>query len=95
LATLRKTDPRISTHLGRLETRPVKNGAAAELRRYLSNLPIRIDPTVFHDLMNLARRHESIEVMVEKAVDVVLAVDLVRMNERGELDPAWFSDCFA
>jgi hypothetical protein len=34
LATLRATDSRISTHLGRLERRPMKDATATELRRY-------------------------------------------------------------
>ena len=89
LAALRKTDPRISTHLGRLESRLLKNEAAAELKQYLSNLPVRIDSNVFHELMDLARRHGSTQVMVEKAVDVMLTVDLVRMSERGEFDAAY------
>lgn len=67
----------------------MKNEAASELRQFLSGLKVRIDPCVFHDLMDLARRHVSTEVMVEKAVDVMLAVDMVRMAERGEYDAAY------
>ena len=89
LAGLRRLDPRITTHLGRLEPRKVKNEAASELRQYLSGLKVRIDPGVYHDLMDLARRHGTTEVMVEKAVDVMLAVDMVRMAERGEYDAAY------
>jgi len=61
----------------------------SELRQYLSGLEVRIDPGVFRHLMDLARRHESAEVMVEKAVDVMLAVDMVRMSECGEYDAAY------
>ena len=89
MAGLRRLDPRITTHLGRLEPRKVKNEAASELRQFLSGLKVRIDPGVFHNLMDLARRHESTEVMVEKAVDVMLAVDMVRLAERGEYDAAY------
>jgi uncharacterized LabA/DUF88 family protein len=89
LEVLRKTDPRISTHLGRLETRHVKDATAARLREYLAALRVRIPTVVFHDLMQLARRHENTGVMVEKAVDVMLAVDMVRMSERNELDAAY------
>src|SRR4051812_41515834 len=40
LAGLQSTDSRISVHLGRIEPRTASNHAAAELREYLSNLPI-------------------------------------------------------
>lgn len=86
---LRGQDTRISVHLGRLETRTVKNEAAAELREYLNQLPVRIDTKVFHDLISLAKHHASSEVMVEKAVDVMLAVDVVTMAERDEFDAAY------
>jgi uncharacterized LabA/DUF88 family protein len=89
LANLRATDRRISCHLGRLESRLVENDAARELRQYLSRLPLRIDKKVFHDLMDLARRHERTQVYVEKAVDVMLAVDMVTMAERDEYDAAY------
>ena len=89
LATLRTQDPRITTHLGRLESRTVKNEAASELRQYLSGLKVRIDSGVFHDLMDLAQRHGSTDLMVEKAVDVMLAVDMVRMSEGNEYDAAY------
>ena len=39
--------------------------------------------------MTIADRHESTELMVEKAVDVMLAVDLVTMAERDEFDAAY------
>jgi len=37
----------------------------------------------------LANRHAKTQVMVEKAVDVMLAVDLVVMAERDEYDAAY------
>lgn len=89
LAHLAAADPRISYHLGRLEPRAVRNEAAAELRRYLSDLKIRIDATVFRELMDLAKRHRDASVLVEKAVDVHLAVDMVMMAERDEYDAAY------
>ncbi len=88
LAKLRATDPRISVHLGRLEPRTVRNEAAEELAEYLHSLPVRIDESVFHHLLGIATRHRTSAVVVEKAVDVMLAVDLVSMCERDELDSA-------
>ncbi|SRR5712691_695841 len=43
LAALEAGDPKISTHLGRLEPRTVDNPAAHELQSYLSPLTARID----------------------------------------------------
>lgn len=89
LAALEATDPKISTHLGRLEPRTVDNPAARELQHYLATLSIRIDTRVYHDLMQMAHRQRNTEVLVEKAVDVMLAVDMVVMAERNDLDAAY------
>ena len=84
-----ESEPRISTHLGRLEPRPAINPTARDLRSYLSNLRTKIDFRVFQDLMRLARRQQKTTVFVEKAVDVMLAVDLVVMAERDDFDDAY------
>ena len=89
LARLTSTDSRISVHLGRLETRVVRNEAALELRRYLGNPPMRIERGIYNDLLEIARRHATSQVAVEKAVDVMLAVDMVTMGERNEFDAAY------
>lgn len=89
LAALEAMDPRISTHLGRLEPRTVDSPAARELQHYLAGLTRRIDTRVYHDLMQIARNHRHAEVMVEKAVDVMLAVDMVVRAERNEFDAAY------
>jgi uncharacterized LabA/DUF88 family protein len=88
MAWLGARSPRISIHYGRLEQRP-RNDAAAELKRYLAELKVRIDPAVYKDLLSLAVRHAVVSVTVEKAVDVMLAVDMVRMAERNEYDTAY------
>lgn len=89
LASLRATDARITCHLGRLESYPEKNGAADELLAYLNALQVKIDKRVFHDLVALAKRHHTMMVTAEKAVDVMLAVDLVMMAQRNEYDTAY------
>jgi uncharacterized LabA/DUF88 family protein len=89
MAWLEGRDPRISVHYGRLEQRPAKNDAAVALKRYLAELKVRIDPTVYKELLSLADRHTTLSVTVEKAVDVMLAVDMVRMAERNEYDTAY------
>ena len=89
LGRLRESDSRITCHLGRLERRRPKDDAAEELKRYLGRLGNRIDDAVFRDLRDIARRRRTVEVLVEKAVDVMLAVDLVVMAERDRYDTAY------
>jgi len=89
LARFQNADSRHSVHLGRLETRPVKSDAAHDLLQYLAAMPARIDPKVYQDLVALGQRHKKAFVMVEKAVDVMLAVDLVVMAERDQFDTAY------
>jgi uncharacterized LabA/DUF88 family protein len=89
LASLEATDSRIRTHLGRLEPRPADDPAARELTDYLSALKVRIDKSVFHDLHQIARRHRTATIMVEKAVDVMIAVDMVSMALRNAYDAAY------
>jgi len=89
VASLQATDRRISVHFGRLETRQAKNEAAEELLHYLNAMPTRIDSGVYKDLLALAHRHRVTSVVVEKAVDVMLAVDMVVMAERDHLDAAY------
>lgn len=79
LANLENTDKRITVHLGRLEPRSGNNAAAKELRRYLAALKTKIDRAVFAELVDIAKRHNEATVYVEKAVDVMLSVDLVTM----------------
>ncbi len=82
-------DSRFSAHFGRLEGRPAKDGAAKELLQYLGGLRERIDPKIRGELYEIARRHDSVRVMVEKAVDVMLAVNMVAMAQRDEYDTAY------
>jgi uncharacterized LabA/DUF88 family protein len=89
LSKLKAADPRISVHLGRIEPRHAKSPAAVELLEYLANLRTRIEPAIYADLVALGTRHKSNQVMVEKGVDVMLAVDLVVMAERDEFDVAY------
>jgi uncharacterized LabA/DUF88 family protein len=89
LASLQATDRRITHHLGRLEPRSTRNEAADELLHYLHALTTRIDTRVFHDLVALANRHRNVTVFVEKAVDVMLAVDMVVMAERNAFNTAY------
>lgn len=89
LARLTATDPRISVHFGRIEPRITSNEAANELGNYLATAKGRIDPTVFSDLTDIARRHTNATVFVEKAVDVFLAIDLVTLAINDAYDAAY------
>ena len=88
-AQLVALDSRITHHLGRLETRVVENLAAEELLHYLNALPVRIETRVFKDLLALAHLHHKVSVKVEKAVDLLLAVDMVSLARRDEYDVAY------
>ncbi len=92
LSRLEKKDARITTHLGRLESRVVTNPMAGDLDDYLNELQarhIRLDKGVFHSLRDIAARHRRAPVLVEKAVDVMLAVDMVMMAQRGEYEAGY------
>jgi uncharacterized LabA/DUF88 family protein len=88
MAWLTGRDVRITVHYGRLEQRPTKDRAALELRRYLADLPAKIDPKMYRDLSKIAGL-SKVMVTVEKAVDVMLAVDMVAMAIRDEYDVAY------
>jgi len=86
---LQNTDRRISVHFGRLEPRKIKNTLADELKRFAANLPHNVDSSIYSGLINLANQYQSLPVMVEKAVDVMLAVDLVTMADNNNYDTAY------
>lgn len=89
LASFEATDNRNSVHYGRLEVHGARSEAAAELLTYLGGLKTKIDQTVYQDLVSIGNRHKRTKVQVEKAVDVMLAVDLVLMAQRNEYDTAY------
>ena len=89
LRFLRSCDPRIAVRLGRIEPREARSEAAAELRRYLADLRFGINPTVYRDLPKIATKYAVARVMVEKSVDVQIAVDMVVMAERNEYETAY------
>jgi uncharacterized LabA/DUF88 family protein len=80
---------KVTISRGRLETRPAKNDLAEELAQYMAALRMRIDMDVYQELVALAQRHRNVMVTQEKAVDVMLSVDLVLMGHRGEYDAAY------
>jgi uncharacterized LabA/DUF88 family protein len=90
LSRLVKDDPkRNSYYLGRLEMRETANEAAKELLQYLAQLPTRIDKQVYQQLVAIGRKHRRAKFLVEKAVDVNLAVDMVMMAKEDDYDAAY------
>lgn len=88
-STIKKQDSRIRVFTGRLERRPYSNPASAEITSYLNSLKVRIDRAVFGDLIKIAHKYNRSSVLVEKAVDVMLAVDMAIMAEKNEYDTAY------
>ncbi len=89
LQQLLAQDSRIRVRQGRLEERTSRNRAATELLQYLAELKVKIDTTVYADLVALGRAHREVRVFVEKAVDVQIAVDMVQLAASGGLDVAY------
>lgn len=89
LSSLESIDPRILVLLGRIEPRPSESKAAAELQTYLKEAQAQIDPQVFARLSDIASRHSEAIVFVEKAVDVHLASDLVKLAVANAYDAAY------
>jgi uncharacterized LabA/DUF88 family protein len=89
LNNLRSQDERIRVVMsGRLAPRLVENEAAAELLRYLAELRQPLPARVYHDLVELGRTHAHARVLVEKAVDVQIAIEMFELATRNDFDTA-------
>jgi uncharacterized LabA/DUF88 family protein len=89
VSSLLATDTRVSVHFGRLEQRPAVDRAAQELKRYLHGLSVKLPTEVYRELFRIAEDNTKSISYVEKAVDVMVAVDMVVMAERDEYDTAY------
>ncbi len=80
----------ITTFLGRLEHRPAKGGK--KLQRWLDALRHREDmdlpPNVIDELTRIAQ-FENTPIWTEKAVDVMIATDMVSMAYEAQYDVAY------
>ncbi|HYH82341.1 MAG TPA: NYN domain-containing protein [Longimicrobium sp.] len=81
LDRLTRTDPRINVSLGRLEPRHESNPLAQALRPLLSTDAGSSPAPVIAEINRLVTKHEQVLVLREKAVDIMLAVDLIRLRE--------------
>jgi uncharacterized LabA/DUF88 family protein len=89
LAQLNKQDRRISLHMGRLEKRTVDNDAGIELLKYLATVKQQLPHDMYWALHDIAHRHQTKVFHIEKAVDVMLAVDMVAMAIHDKFDTAY------
>lgn len=89
LSLIRKDDPRITVHLGRLERRMYENPLARELRAYLESPSVAIAKDVRDHLRALAAAHAKVATLKEKAVDIMLARDLLEHAMTDRFDAAY------
>jgi uncharacterized LabA/DUF88 family protein len=89
LSRLQNTDQRIRILLGRLEPRPEPNPLAAELHRWIDSDPEDVGPASRAWLRARADAHTNVRTLKEKAVDIMLAVDLIRLAAEDRYDAAY------
>lgn len=87
LKRFQQADSRHTVVLGKIQRRFETNPLAVELLTYLADLPVRINSTVYRELVRRISVRRRVPVFKEKGVDVALACDAVRygMENRYEL----------
>jgi uncharacterized LabA/DUF88 family protein len=89
LSQIQNDDARISVHLGRLEEREEMNELAKLLLNYLAERHSELPREVCSDLEDLAKQHRCVSTLKEKAVDIMLTVDMYRTALEDEYDAAY------
>lgn len=79
LAEIRKEDSRITVHLGRLERRRLNNPIVRPLLKLLDNPDLGIGEAAKRQITRLTRDFSGVEILKEKAVDIMLAQDMLLM----------------
>jgi uncharacterized LabA/DUF88 family protein len=87
-----RDDSRIKVCLGRVEKRPAESSAGEALSRFLSQQKARLDADVYRELFAIAQTAQA-DVYVEKAVDVMLALDVVTLAYANSYDTAYILSC--
>ena len=92
--TLQSTDPRITIREGRTLRRSITVPEALELNRYLGELAhpdsrVKLDKQVYHRLKGIGSKLKKLQIPVEKEVDVMLALDFVRLADLNLYDSAY------
>jgi hypothetical protein len=85
---LEATDARIRIVRGRIEPRFEPNPLADEIRAWLDTAPAGVDEEAARTLRAMALAKTQVKIPREKAVDVSLAVELIRFECGGEFDRA-------
>lgn len=89
LSRLRNDDPRVSVHLGRLEQRTVTNPLAERLLDLLDRQALSLPNRTARRLRTLALQYTGVTVLKEKAVDIMLARDLLESAMLDTFDSAY------
>ena len=77
LSLIQKDDPRITVHLGRLERRAQNNPLVAPLLRLVDDPKMAVPKQAQNEIRALVKGFANVETLKEKAVDVMLARDLL------------------
>ncbi len=85
---LRKEDHRISVHFGRIEAREQRNPLVDPLLHLIGAWK-NPDPAFREELVKLVDKYRWVSQFKEKAVDVMIAVDMSAMAFNGEYDAAY------
>jgi uncharacterized LabA/DUF88 family protein len=89
LSLIQNDDARITVHLGRLERRSQANPLAEALLHLVDDPDIPAEAKFRNQLRALARGHARVETLKEKAVDIMLALDMVEMGRTSRYDVAY------
>lgn len=84
-----RAHPRQLVVLGSIQRLFESNPLAHELLQYLGGLRVRIDPTVYKTIIEMAKQHKQVATYKEKGVDVALACDMVRFAQENRYDLAY------
>lgn len=79
----------IGALLGRIEPRREPNPLATELHRWLDSGPAELGPGAHAWLRTRADAHSNVRTLKEKAVDIMLAVALIRLATDDRYDAAY------
>jgi uncharacterized LabA/DUF88 family protein len=89
LSLIRADDSRISVHLGRIEKRLQENPLADALLHALHSGELSLSDADAVRLRDLAQAYRQVLVPKEKAVDILMAVDIVEMAIADKFDAAY------
>lgn len=89
LSIIRKDDSRITVHLGRLERRFQENPLVDPILRLVEDPKAGIPKPAQQQLRGLVKGFAKVETLKEKAVDVMLARDLLVGAMKDEYDAAY------